>query len=148
MNSMQTERTIEIDAPIEHVFDVANNRVGEWSTIVVEDKWSGGAKEGIGAEFDVVTEDRGKRMDFKGVVTAWNPPYESESDMFGKYFNIHVKNTLEDLGGRTRLTQVSNVNGKGFFKIMFALTGWMMKKGSCDSMDVELAGLKRVAEEA
>ncbi|PCJ54152.1 MAG: hypothetical protein COA70_05825 [Planctomycetota bacterium] len=145
---MQTERTIVIDAPIEHVFDVASNRVGEWSTIVVEDKWSGGAMEGVGAEFEVVTENRGKRMDFQGVVTAWDPPFGSESDMFGQYFNIYVKNTLEDLGGKTRLTQISSVNGKGFFKIMFALTGWMMKKSSCDSMDVELAGLKRVAEEA
>ena len=146
MNGMQTERTIEIDAPIEHVFDVATQRVGEWSTVVVEDKWSGGKTEGVGAEFEVVTEDRGKRMDFQGVVTQWNPPHGSESDMFGKYFDIHVKNELEDLGGRTRLTQISSVNGKGFFKIMFALTGWMMRKSSCDSLDKELAGLKRLAE--
>ena len=35
---MQTSGSVEIDKPIEVVFEYTNNNVAEWSTIVVEDE--------------------------------------------------------------------------------------------------------------
>ena len=35
---MQSSATVEIDKPIDPVFEYTNNHVAEWSTIVVEDE--------------------------------------------------------------------------------------------------------------
>lgn len=145
---MQTERSVEIEAPIDHVFEVATKRVVEWSEIVVEEEILHETPEGVGSTFRVVTVDRGQRMEFAGKVLEMDRPHLNVAEMIGKQFDIHVHTTLKDLGGRTLLTQVSTVNGKGFFKVMFALMGWMMKKSNCDALDKELAGLKALAEQA
>lgn len=143
---MQTERSVEIEAPIDHVFEVATKQVVEWSEIVVEEEILNETPDGVGTTFRVVTEDRGQRMDFQSKVLAMDAPVLNEIEMIGKQFDIHVRTTLKDLGGRTLLTQVSQVSGKGFFKVMFLLMGWMMKKSSCDALDKELASLKALAE--
>ena len=72
---MQSEITITIKRPIQEAFDFATTKVAEWSLIVVEDEIThevdGG---GVGTRFHVVTEDRGKRMPFDGVLTLHEPP--------------------------------------------------------------------------
>ncbi|MGB0952920.1 MAG: SRPBCC family protein [Planctomycetota bacterium] len=143
---MQTERSVEIEAPIDHVFEVATNRVTEWSEIVVEEEILEETPGMVGTTFRVVTMDRGQRMEFQSKVLEHDAPHLNVIEMIGKQFDIHVRTTLKELGGRTLLTQESKVNGKGFFKVMFALMGWMMKKSSCDALDKELAGLKALAE--
>lgn len=143
---MQTERSVEIEAPIAHVFDVATEKVAEWSEIVVEEEILEETPDVVGTTFRIVTEDRGQRMEFQSKVLEHEAPHLNVIEMIGKQFDIHVRTTLKDLGGRTLLTQDSTVNGKGFFKVMFVLMGWMMKKSSCDALDKELARLKAMAE--
>lgn len=144
---MESSSSVEIECPIEEVFDYTNNNVAEWSIVVVEEEIIHETREGVGTTFRVVTEDRGKRMDFDGVVTHFEPPTASSIEMVGQFFDITADYLFEDLGGRTRVTQISNVRGKGFFKVVFALFGWMMKKSSCDALEKELSQLKRLCEE-
>lgn len=102
---------------------------------------------GVGTTFRIVTDDRGKRMEFDGVVTEHDPPNSSTVRMIGKSFDIEAEYKFEDVGNnKTLVTQSSNVNGKGFFKIMFFCMGWMMKKSSCDALVNELNGLKKFVE--
>jgi hypothetical protein len=143
---MQTQGSVEIDRPIQEVFDYTTNNVAEWSNIVVEDQVIDKKPEGVGTTFRLVTEDRGRRMLFVGVVTRHEPPTTHAVLMKGKYFGMEADYSFEDLGGRTRVTQRSTVTAKGFMKVMFLLMGWLMKKSSCDALEKELLNLKRLAE--
>ena len=143
---MQTETSVEIERPIQEVFDYTTGNVAEWSIIVVSDEVIDEKPEGVGTTFRMVTEDRGHRMEFDGVVTRHAPPTASTVVMRGKQFDIEADYRFEDLGGRTRVTQRSTVNAKGFVKAIFFLFGWMMRKSSCKAQENELLNLKRLLE--
>ena len=144
---MRNEGSVEIDRPIEDVFRLTNDRIAEWSILVVEDEVIDETPEGVGTTFRTVTEENGKRMEFQGVVTRYEPPHVNAVRMTGKMFDIEAEYTFEDLSGRTRVTQRSNVTGKGFFRLFLVLVGWMMNKASCKALDKELNSLKRFCEE-
>lgn len=143
---MKHEASIEIDRPIEQVFDYANNHVAQWSIIVVEDEPLEKKDGGVGSTFRIVTEEHGRRMDFAGVVTHWDPPRSSAVHMTGKSFDIDSRYDFEDIGGRTRVTQVSTAKGKGFVGLFFRCCGWMMRKAACDAAQRELESLKQKLE--
>ncbi|MHC4380600.1 MAG: hypothetical protein ACYSU1_05880, partial [Planctomycetota bacterium] len=71
---MFNEITLEFEAPIEKVFEVATKRVVEWSEIVVEDETLAETEDGVGTTFRMVTEERGTRMEFAGKVLKHDPP--------------------------------------------------------------------------
>ena len=70
---MHSTVSIEIDRPIDEVFTYTNEKVAEWSLTVVEDEPIQDTG-GVGTTFRCVTEDHGRRMEFHGVVTHWDPP--------------------------------------------------------------------------
>jgi hypothetical protein len=143
---MKTESSVEINRPINEVFDFTTNHVAEWSIIVVECETLEEKPEGMGTTFRIVTEESGRRMEFEGVTTRHEPPNFSAVHMTGKCFDLDVEYQFEDLSGRTRLTQRSAVKGKGFFNVMFFLCGWAMRKSSCKAQENELNNLKRLLE--
>lgn len=143
---MLQEASIEIDCPIDEVFRLTNDDVAEWSIIVVEDEMLEEKPGGVGTTFRMVTEDRGSRMEFEGLITRHEPPHVNAIHMKGKMFDIEAEYTFEDLSGRTRVTQVSSVTGKGLFKVFLAFFGWTMKKSSCKALENELNSLKQYCE--
>ena len=143
---MRTERSIEIDRPIDDVFRITNEDVAKWSIIVVEDELIDEGNKGVGTRFRTVTEDHGKRMEFQGVVTAFDPPYALAIKLTSQFFDIEAAYAFEDLGYRTKVTQLSKVTGKGFLKLILLLIGGMMNKASCDALDKELNSLKKYCE--
>jgi hypothetical protein len=144
-DAMHSLASIEIDRPIDEVFTYTNEKVAEWSLTVVEDEVIED-KNGVGTTFRCVTEEKGRRMDFQGVVTLWEPPTKSAISLTGKIFDIEAEYRFEDLNGRTRVTQESTVSGKGFVKIMFFLFGWFMNKQGCKAVANELESLRRKLE--
>lgn len=144
---MQTDLSVEIDRPIEEVFERTNANVADWSIICVENERLEDKPDGVGSIFRIVTEDRGKRMEFQGVTTKYDPPNLSAVHMVGDQFDIDAEYRFEDLGSnRTRVTQDSKVTGKGFTKFMLFCCGWMMKKSSCKAQENELNSLKKFVE--
>lgn len=143
---MKTEQSVEIDRAIADVFEKATKDVAAWSITVVEDELIEEKPDGVGTTFRIVTEEKGRRMDFEGVVTRHEPPTMSAVHLHGQHFDLDVEYQLEDLSGRTRLTQISEVNGKGFAKVMFFLFGWMMNKSGCKAAESELNSLKKYCE--
>lgn len=142
---MRHEVSIEIDRPIEAVFDYTNNHVPEWSiTVVAEERH--GDTPGVGATFRCMTEDHGRKMDFDGVVTLWEPPRTSAVTLTGKHFDIEARYDFEDLGGRTRVTQRSKIRPKGFTKVFLALFGRFMQKSADKAARREFDSLKRHLE--
>ena len=142
---MRSLASIEIDRPIDEVFTYTNEKVAEWSLTVVEDEVIED-KDGVGTTFLCVTEEKGRRMEFQGVVTVWEPPTKSAIYLTGKMFDIEAEYRFEDLGGRTRVTQQSTVSGKGLIKIMFFLFGWLMNKQGCKAVNDEFESLKEKLE--
>ena len=144
---MRNEVSIEIDRPIDEVFQLTVNHVAEWSIIVVEDDVIDERPEGVGTTFRTVTEDHGKRMEFQGIVTRHDPPHAHAVQLTGNIFDIETEYGFEDLSGRTRVTQTADVTGKGFFKLFMFLFGWMMNASHCEASKQELESLKRFCEE-
>ncbi len=145
---MRNEGSIEIDRPIAEVFEYTNHNVADWSLVVVEDEGVKQTPEGVGSTFRIVTEDRGRRMEFEGVVTKWDPPRASTVLMRNAQFDIEAAYRFEELSrDQTRVTQTANVTAKGFMKIMMFCLGWLGKKSSCRAQENELANLKRLLEE-
>lgn len=145
---LKTVGSVEIDRPIEKVFYYTNENVAEWSLTVVEDEPLERKNDGgVGSTFRCVTEDQGRRMEFLGEVTKWEPPALSEVLLIGKQFNIEAEYQFEDLGGRTRVTQTSFVKPNGIvMNVMFLVMSPFMKKSSCDAVQKELDSLKVHAE--
>ena len=142
---MHSLASIEIDRPINEVFAYTNEKVAEWSLTVVENEVIED-KNGVGTTFLCVTEEKGRRMDFQGVITLWDPPTKSAISLIGKMFDIEAEYRFEDLNGRTRVSQESNVSGKGLVRIIFFLFGWLMNKQGCNAVMKELESLKKKLE--
>ena len=143
---MQQSGSIVIDRRIEDVFPLTLNHVKEWSKVVVDDEVIEATPDVIGTQFRMVTGDRGQRMEFLGIVTEHDPPYYSACQMVGKHFDMKVYYTFEANGERTTVTQESEITGKGPFRIILFLMGWLMKSASNDAIQVELKRLKKFCE--
>lgn len=142
---MESTASVEIARPIAEVFDYTLNKVPEWSITVKSDEVIED-KGGLGDTFKIVTEEQGREMEFDGVVTKYELNKLSAIRLTGKMFDIEAEYSFEDLGGKTRVTQESKVYGKGFFKVMLFLLGWMMKKKGCEATQKELDSLKAKLE--
>jgi len=143
---MQTEASVEINRPIEEVFEFTNDHVVEWSTSVVEDRVIDQTPERVGTTFLCVTETRGTRMEFQGVVTRWECPHASAINLVGDSFDIDAAYFFEPIPEGTRVTQKAVISPKGFLKVVFFLFGWAMRKSSCNEVGKELDSLKSVVE--
>lgn len=144
---MLSEASVEISRPIEEVFEYTNNHVPEWSQTVIKDEVIDEKPGRVGTTFLCVTEDHGCQMDFEGLVTSYEPPTYSAIQLTGKRFDIEAEYIFEDLSGSTRVTQRSNVTGKGLAKVLFFLFGWLIRKSGCEAQQNELNNLKRCLEE-
>ena len=143
---MRNEVAVEIDRPIDEVFHLTNDRMPEWSIVVVENEVLDETREGVGTTFRTTTEENGKRMVFEGIVTRHDPPHASAVRLTNAMLDIETEFTFQDLGGRTRVTQTAKVNAKGFSKLLMFLFGWWVNKANCEGSQNELQSLKRFCE--
>jgi uncharacterized membrane protein len=145
--AMRSEASVEINRPIDEVFDFTNDHVVEWSLTVVEDTVIDDTPDRVGTTFKCVTESRGKRLEFQGEVTRWERPHVSAINLVGDSFDIEAAYFFETTPDGTRVTQKAVISPKGFLKVVFFLCGWMMGQAGCDEARKELEKLKRVLEE-
>lgn len=144
---MKHQVSIEIDAPIELVFDCANDDIAEWSPTVLEDKVVKETPEIVGTTFHMVTQERGKEMEFDGTVTRYDRPHVSAIRMTNPSFDIESTFSFEALSeNRTRVVQDATAEGKGFFRVVMFVMGLFMGKG-CKAAETELACLKKHCED-
>ncbi|MEM6688310.1 MAG: SRPBCC family protein [Planctomycetota bacterium] len=143
---MKSIASVEINRPIEEVFDYTNAKVAEWSLTVVEDEIIED-KGGLGDRSRCVTEENGRQMVFDGTTTVWEPPHRSVVSLIGKSFDIEAEYRFENISGKTRVTQEAIVSGKGLFRIMFMILGRLMQKQGCQAAQKELDSLKLKLEE-
>lgn len=143
---MKSERSVVIDRRIEDVFRFALEDVLHWSNFVVQREWIDENAKGVGTRFRSVTEDRGRRMEYRGVITAFEPPYTLALRLNSQAFDVEAAYAFENLGYRTKVTQFSKVTGKGLAQPIFILLGWMLGQAFRDAQDKELRSLKQYCE--
>jgi hypothetical protein len=113
---------------------------------VIEDEVIDENPGGVGTTFRVITQEKGRRMEFDGLVTRHEPPTASAAVLRGPVFDIHTEYSFEDLSGRTRVTQRASVSGKGFARVMIPLFGRVTKVLGSEAQGGELANLKELLE--
>src|SRR5690606_26229102 len=102
----------------------------------------------VGSTFRHVYIERGKRMEMQGEIVAHEPPRRLAITLAGP-FDLHVGYLLDDLGGRTRLTQHSDVRFKSrAMSIVAALMRPLIKKTSSKQAEESFGKLKRLIESA
>ncbi|WP_166831496.1 SRPBCC family protein [Thalassoroseus pseudoceratinae] len=140
--------SIEIERPIEEVFLLTNNHVAEWSSVVIEEEVLHEEEGGVGTRFRSITESNGKRMEFDGTVTHYDPPYANTVELKGEQFDLEVEYEFEDLDGNTRVTQRSHVHPRGLIRLVFMFLGPIIRRAQCDATYKELQRLKTFCENA
>ena len=144
---MRTEISVEIERPIEEVFEKTLDDVAAWSITVVEDEPIEELPEVIGSTFKTITEENGRRMEFIGTVLEHDPPHRSRVALTHKAFDLDVVYLFESTTAGTRVIQQSEVKPNGLvMKVMFAVVGRFMRKSSCDAQSTELNSLKAFCE--
>lgn len=148
---MKNIYTIDIDAPPERVFACLRDgdRAREWIPNLVENEDIDRAPGVVGSTFRHVYVERGRRMEMQGQIVAHEPPRRLAIMLSGP-FELHVDYRLDDLGGgRTRLTQQSEVRFKNrAMAFLGALMSPLMKKASLKQAEASFGKLKELVEAA
>ncbi len=140
--------TIDIDAPRAKVFkwiyDADYNR--QWLPNLVEAEVLNAEPNGIGSKFRQVYDENGRRMEMTGTVTAYEQDRYLACEISGP-FTLNVDYRLEDVGGRTRVTQHSDVQFTSVvMKLIGVLLKPMMRKLAAKNAGNSFAKLKQCVE--
>lgn len=146
---MRNTATIDIDAPPATVFkwihDADLNK--QWLPNLVESTIVHSEPGMVGNRFHQVYLENGRRMEMDGVVTAYEQDRYLACEITGP-FHLTVDYRLDNLGGRTRVTQNSEIRFKGgvLMKLIGALMGPVMRKMSQKNSGNAFRKLKQLAE--
>ena len=101
----------------------------------------------VGTTFREIVEEDGRGTELHGVVTAYRPNQLIAFHLRGEFNVVDVEFRLEEIEGRTRLTQNSKIRFKSFIKIVSLLLGPMIKKKILAQLKREFAELKKLCEQ-
>ena len=148
---MHTVYSIIINAEPAQIFYWLDNaeRVMQWVPNIVENEDIEVTENKIGSTFRQIYVEHGRRMEMRGVVTAYELNKHLACEISGQSFDLLVDYKLEDLAGQTRLTQDATIRFKGFFgKIIGILASPFIKKSSMKQLEASFAKLKALSEDA
>ena len=145
---MKNTFSMDIQAPPSAVFHWLDDpkRVMEWAEGVVENEDLVKQPGEVGSTFRQVYEERGRRMEFQGRVTAYEKDRRLGIAMVGDGFDLDVEYELEPTSSGTRLVQNSDVHFKGVWKVMGFLMAPFMKKAGEKKCLEDFDRLKALAE--
>ena len=118
---MHVEESVEINRPPEEVFAYVANRenLPEWSAPIQEvRKETQGLLMEEGARFTTVAKFLGRRFETPFEVIVHDPPQRHTDRSTGGPFPQEFTHIFEEVeGGRTRLTEVTDAEPGGFFRL-------------------------------
>lgn len=121
------KRVLEIGRPPARVFPWIEDpeRQKRWMKGLEANEVVGGGPTRVGARTRMLIKEGGRRAEYDGEVTAYEPPRRLAIRMWGgalpKGMELHVDYRLHDLGGgRTRLEYEGWCDVHGFFMRLFA----------------------------
>jgi uncharacterized protein YndB with AHSA1/START domain len=145
---MKITYSIEIDSPPEQVFYWIGDpeRAKVWMTSVTHTETLHQTPDWVGTTFREVVEDDEGSTELHGVVTGYQPNRSMGFHLSGKYNVADVEYHLEDIGGRTRLTQQTAMRFKGLAGVLSVFMGPVFKRQIVAQLDAEFARLKELCE--
>jgi ligand-binding SRPBCC domain-containing protein len=118
---MHIEESVVINRPPEEVFDYVANRenLPEWSAPIQEvQKETQGSLVEEGARFTTVAKFLGRRFETPFEVSVHEPPRRHTDRSTGGPFPQEFTHIFEEVeGGGTRLTEVTDAEPGGFFRL-------------------------------
>ena len=118
---MHVEESVVINRPLQEVFDYVANRetLPEWSAPIQEvRKETQGPLVEEGARFTTVAKFLGRRFETPFEVSVHAPPRRHTDRSTGGPFPQEYTHIFEEVaGGGTRLTEVTNGEPGGFFRL-------------------------------
>jgi hypothetical protein len=100
----------------------------------------------VGTTFREIVEENGQGTELQGVVTSYKPNQLIAFHLSGKFNVVDVQYSLEQIEGRTRLTQKAVVRFRSFMSVLSILVGPMLKKKLVEQSQKEFARLKELCE--
>ncbi len=145
---MKQVHSTEFAAPPAAVFHWLDDpqRVMQWIEGVVENENIDETEEKVGTTFRQVFEENGKRMNFSGVVTAWEQDRRMAIAMEGDFFDMQVDYELEPTQSGTRMTQTTTFQFKGLWKVLGLLMLPLMKKSGTKKLLADWERLRVLCE--
>ncbi len=143
---MHVEESVVINRPPEEVFDYVANRetLPEWSSPILEvQKQTQGSLMEEGVRFTTVAKFLGRRFETPFEVSVHEPPRRHTDRSTGGPFPQEYTHIFEEVAeGRTRLTQVSEGEPGGFFR----LAGPLLEMAGRRQFRADLETLKDLLE--
>jgi uncharacterized protein YndB with AHSA1/START domain len=119
---MHVEESVVINRPPQEVFDYVANRenLPEWSSPILEvQKHTRGPLTEEGARYTTVAKALGRRFQTPFEVTVHDPPRRHTDTSRGGPFPQEYTHIFEEVeGGGTRLTEVTEGEPGGFFRLV------------------------------
>ena len=145
---MKLTYTIDINSTPEIVFSWLGTpeRAMMWQTSVSKTEILHETPNMIGTTFREVVEENGRRVEMNGVVTDYRKDQVLAMHLDSKYNNVDVEYRLEEIGGRTRLTMISNIRLRSFLRVLSIILCPAFKKKLLGQLNREYASLKELCE--
>lgn len=124
--------TIEIDAPIEKVFDCVDDpeKLKLWMTGLEETTYLSefNPHNPVGVRFKQKIREGGRVTEYDGEVTGYKRPEYLAVRIFGKQFSVQVDYRFTAWGNRTQLDYSADITTDSWLiRIMLVLVGWFNK---------------------
>jgi uncharacterized protein YndB with AHSA1/START domain len=102
----RNEHAVEIERPPDAVFPwlYLPDRRLRWMQVLVRAEQVDDGEVGLGTRFRDAFEERGHRFDLDTEIVEWEPGRQLATSIRSNGFTSTARQSLEDLGGRTRLT--------------------------------------------
>ena len=142
---MRQERTVEISAPVERVFDLIDDpeKAKLWMDGLQETVITESPPNRVGTKFRQKIKEGGRTVEYSGEVTAYEPQRRLAVRIAGTGFGVDVDYRLTPVGAGTRLEFTCDMTmSNWFFRIMAKLAAGMNHR----IIDKQMAKLKAVAE--
>jgi uncharacterized protein YndB with AHSA1/START domain len=143
--AMHNTFTTEIDAPPAKVFKWIYDKDCnlQWLPNLVEATMVDEKPGGVGSTFRQIYLENGRRIEMRGVVTAYEQDRYLACDIRSDAIDLVVEYRLDDLGSRTRVTQNSRLGFKGIaMKIAGVLLNPMMRRMSARQYSIAFDKLR------
>ena len=145
---MKNTYAIEIDAPPADVFYFLEDgeRLKDWLPNLVEHEDLEITENKVGSTARQVFLEGGRRMEMIGTTTAFEANRRLAAEVSGDAFDLMVDYELEDLDGRTRVRQDSELRFKGFLRFVGPIMIFFTKKSAEKHLAETFGKLKVLAE--
>jgi uncharacterized protein YndB with AHSA1/START domain len=141
----RNEHSVEIDRPPAAVFPwlyTPEKRL-RWMQMLVEAEQVDDGRPALGTRYRDAFEERGHRFDLDTEIVEWEPDRRLATQIRSSAFYSTARQSLEDLGGRTRLTTTLETE---YTSRMAKLMAGVVTKHAQKQLELDMERLKALVE--